>query len=118
MTPVWVFVGGGTGSVLRWALTLVAPQPWATLAVNLLGSFLLAWLAHPGAGVDGPAKAALAVGLMGGFTTYSTFNQQLLDALRDGRTADAAIQLVATVGGALVAGAAGWAAAGAVTGSR
>jgi len=37
MIAIWVFAGGGTGSVLRWAVAQWAPQPWATVIVNLVG---------------------------------------------------------------------------------
>ena len=52
MPLVWVFLGGGLGSVARWGFALLFPQPWATVAVNLIGSFAIAFLAHPSTGLD------------------------------------------------------------------
>ncbi len=108
MVAVYVFIGGGVGSVLRWAVAQGVEQPWATLVVNVVGSFLLAYLAHPGVLSDGPWKVALCTGVMGGFTTYSTFNLEVLKLLQEGRTGAAVLQIALTVGIALAAGLAGW----------
>lgn len=112
MTPLYVFVGGGVGSVLRWAIAQWQPAPWGTLLVNVVGSALLAFLAHPSTGLSAPWKSALCVGAMGGFTTYSTFNLELLAALSEGRPRDAAFIAFTTLLTALVAGFAGWTLAG------
>lgn len=115
MSPLYVFIGGGLGSVLRWGVGHWL-DPIGTLVVNLLGSALLAFLAHPDMGVVGPWKLALCVGLMGGFTTYSTFNLEVLKALQQGNGQRAVALMVVTVLGALLAGALGWILAGRVAG--
>lgn len=107
MTALYVFLGGGLGSVLRWGIGQWL-DPWGTLAVNLIGSAILAFIAHPAIGLAGPWKTALCVGLMGGFTTYSTFNLEVLTALHDGEHGKALLLIVLTVVGALVAGSLGW----------
>ena len=75
---LWVFLGGGLGSVARYAIgTLLLEHlgpafPWGTLAVNLLGSALLGALVHVSlatAAVSTDLRIALAAGLLGGFTT-------------------------------------------------
>lgn len=72
-----VALGGAVGSLGRWGLAEVAPAPWATLAANLSGCFLIGLLAtwlfvrHP------RLRLSLGVGLLGGWTTFST---HLLDA--------------------------------------
>ena len=114
MVPLYVFLGGGLGSVLRWGVGQ-ALHPWGTVTVNIVGSALLAFLAHPNMGLSTPVKAFACVGLMGGFTTYSTFNLELLAALQDGPRSQALVLVAVTVLGALLAGAAGWALAGWVT---
>ncbi len=70
-----VFVGGGLGATLRWAVTLLAGAPMATWMVNIVGSFGLAWLTARGFSSE-TSRLLLGTGLMGGFTTYSTFNQE------------------------------------------
>jgi CrcB protein len=55
--------------------------PWGTLAVNVLGSFLLGLIMHAALATDllSPTlRLALTMGVMGGFTTYSTFNYETL----------------------------------------
>ncbi|MEQ8658179.1 MAG: CrcB family protein [Hyphomicrobiales bacterium] len=92
-----VFVGGGLGAVARYGLVRASENalgtafPYGVLAANIAGSFVMGvlagWLVARGGGF-GPfldmaghdaAKAALATGLLGGFTTFSAFS---LDAVR------------------------------------
>ena len=73
-------------------------------------------MAHPGVGLSTPWKAAICIGLCGGFTTYSTFNLEVLKALNEGRGAHALGIVALTLCGALLASIAGWALAGQVTG--
>ncbi|MGO0577932.1 FluC/FEX family fluoride channel [Ornithinimicrobium panacihumi] len=81
-----VAVGGAVGAMLRWGLELTLPLtdgwPWATLVANVLGSALLAWLVvhddrrrHPRW-----VRPALGTGLLGGFTTFSTYAVQVASA--------------------------------------
>jgi CrcB protein len=102
---VLVFLGGGLGATLRWATGLVWAGPWGVWAVNVLGSALLAALAHPD--VDAPPtwRALLGTGVLGGFTTYSTFNLDVLTLLQRGRPV-AALALVAATSLGCLAGAA------------
>lgn len=73
-----VALGGAIGSVLRYAVSLVALAllgagfPWGTLAVNILGSGVIGALAAHG--LDGQARLLLVPGLLGGFTTFSAFS--------------------------------------------
>ncbi len=85
-TVLQVALGGGIGAVARHltsvgAMRLVGPGfPWATLAVNVLGSFLMGLLVVVLAHQTGGTRAApfLVTGVLGGFTTFSAFS---LDAL-------------------------------------
>lgn len=85
-----IFFGGGLGSVLRslvgkW-MTAIA-LPWGTLMVNVLGSLLIGFLyALFSRHVIGENyRMLLAVGFCGGFTTFSTFSNENLHLIRDGR---------------------------------
>ena len=75
-TLLAVAAGGAIGSLGRWLVALAAGGTgWGTLVVNITGAFalglLVVWLE---AGVRHPlARSFLAVGLLGGWTTYSTF---------------------------------------------
>ena len=76
MTWVWVFVGGGLGSALRYGVGLLIPATpfnWAVLAVNVLGSGVAGYfVAMPN--LSESLRLGLAVGLLGGFTTFSAFS--------------------------------------------
>lgn len=105
--------GGALGSGARYlvGLALARLAPGGTLAVNLLGSFamgLLIYLGLEARAVTPLVRLTLATGVLGGFTTYSSFNQELLLMLRAGSWAAAAGYLAGTVLGCLAAGALGW----------
>ena len=103
MTWLAIAVGGALGSCLRYALsvavgsagasTAITWMPLGTFLANALGSFGLGLVASMGdagdgysiAGVDVDAKLFLGVGLMGGFTTYSTFNFETLRLIESGQ---------------------------------
>jgi len=108
VNALWVFLGGGCGSVLRFALSAALPAggfPWATLAANWLGSFAIGlfsgWSAHFGWS-DG-VRLALTTGLCGGFTTFSTFSKESLAFAQTGRWAAFALYAAGSVACALAA---------------
>lgn len=84
MNFVWVFIGGGIGSMLRYAISLgyvnTFSQKWAALAAtltsNILACILLAvvWNLQQGAGLSKAGMLLLAIGICGGFSTFSTFS--------------------------------------------
>ena len=84
---VAVALGGAVGAMGRYGLVLaisrlgVSHFPWATLVVNVSGSFLigLIWtLLEQRSLLDSPWRALLVVGLLGGFTTFSSFSLETL----------------------------------------
>src|SRR5437763_1175971 len=77
----WISLGGAAGTAARyvlssWLLRVLGPAfPYGTLAVNVMGSFLLGAVMHVGLQTEllsPTARLVLATGVMGGFTTYST----------------------------------------------
>jgi fluoride exporter len=97
MTNIFLVMGGGAvGSLLRYQLGrfagLMAPGaawPWGTFAANLIGGFamglLAGWLAR-GSVVSGePMRLLLGVGLMGGFTTFSSFSLETMLMIERGQ---------------------------------
>jgi CrcB protein len=120
MTTVLVAFAGAVGAVARYRLGLavgVRTFPWATLAINLTGSFVLAFvLAGPGASRWSPATTtAVAVGLLGAYTTFSTFSYETFTLLRTDRVGAAAGYVAVSLVGGLLAAAAGYAAGRAVS---
>lgn len=97
MTLVWVGLGGCIGSILRYLLSesvqarLGGAFPYGTLAVNVLGCFVIGGLTGLFEGTMMPtpeARAFLFTGILGGFTTFSAFgNETMLLAREAGRWA-------------------------------
>jgi CrcB protein len=84
-----VGLGGAAGSMARYGVGLVAQRlvpgahwPWATLTVNLVGGLLMGllvgWLAHRGGADQENLRLFGAVGLLGGFTTFSAFSLEVV----------------------------------------
>jgi CrcB protein len=79
-----VAAGGAVGSVARYLVGVGALRafgsgwPYGTFTVNVVGGFLMgclaSWLAHRGAAPSEPWRVLLGVGVMGGFTTFSSFS--------------------------------------------
>ena len=89
MNVLMVFLGGGTGSVLRYLVGLLIGStafPWVTLAVNAVGSLAIGlfggWAAR--FGWSEALRLSLTVGLCGGFTTFSTFSKESLALIESG----------------------------------
>jgi CrcB protein len=100
---VWIALGGAAGSVARAmvALSLPARFPWATLAVNVLGSLLIGWLMARLGPMETPGAASLrsllVTGFCGGFTTFSAFSWQTLEQMQKGQWGGAAANLLLSV---------------------
>lgn len=100
-TLLAVGLGGAVGSLLRWFVEVLLPAasgtvPWGTLGVNVLGSAALGAVVvvlDSGVG-SGVGRAFLTTGLLGGFTTFSTYAVQV--ALLGDVPAVALAYLVAT----------------------
>lgn len=117
---LWVCLGSAVGGGARYVLAGLVQKgmgsalPWGTLAVNLIGSFLLAALMFLGtqdALFTPSLRLALTTGVMGGFTTYSTFSYETMKSLQDGAWGVAVTNVTVTVFGCLAASLLGWAAA-------
>ena len=101
MMYLLVALGGALGSVARYAVSLGAARwlgaglPWGTLIVNVAGSFAIGLLAalltvdgRPALGGD--ARAFVMIGILGGFTTFSSFSLETLNLARSGALGAAA----------------------------
>ena len=95
-----VMGGGAFGSGARYLFAVGAEKTvgatlWGTLAVNIIGSALLGAILASGR-MSAEARLLLGTGVMGGFTTYSTFNAEVLQRLQAGEPAKAALYFAAT----------------------
>lgn len=105
MLGLWIATGGAVGAVARfllggWVTTWAhGGFPWATFAVNAGGSLLLGFLqgALPPVTTTPRVRGMLTIGLCGGFTTFSTFDYEMLALLQHGRHAVAGTYAAASV---------------------
>ncbi len=107
-----VFLGGGLGAGARYWLSgavykvLPSDFPYGNLAVNILGCFLigvLLSLMEERFLVQPALRVFLTIGILGGFTTFSSFSYETVALLRDGQSMSAGINVLATVFGCLTA---------------
>ncbi|MCU0439724.1 MAG: fluoride efflux transporter CrcB [Raineya sp.] len=79
---LWVFVGGGVGSVLRYGATLLTQYmrfqkfPYNTLIVNIIGAFLIGLFFGAYQEPATKNKLIIVTGFLGGFTTFSAFSYE------------------------------------------
>ena len=113
---LWVCLAGGVGTGARYLLSgwvqrrLGSLFPFGTLAVNLAGCFLLGVVMQISLStrlLPADVRIVVAIGLLAGFTTYSTFNYETIIFFREGAWALGLATVCVTVIGCLAAGFAG-----------
>ncbi len=119
--PSWliyasVFLGGTLGGSLRYGVGLVVPPqpgqvPWGIAGVNVSGAFVLAlllagWVRR--GHLSHPWRPFLATGILGSFTTWSTFMADTLQLVRDGHVPLGTAYLVGATLAGVGAAALGW----------
>ena len=100
-----VVLGGGVGSGLRYGVGMLLPSsqggfPWATLAVNVVGSFVLGMLigsSLTSTPLSRHTTLLLGTGLCGGFTTYSAFAVESVRLAQEGHIMTVAMYVIATL---------------------
>jgi CrcB protein len=104
---IFVALGGALGSVSRyllatWTQTLSRSIdfPYGTLTVNLIGCFLigvLSQLAETRGAFTAESRAFIFIGILGGFTTFSSFGNETINLFRDGEMLNALVNIGANV---------------------
>ena len=104
---IFVALGGALGSVFRYLLstgTQTASKsidfPYGTLTVNLIGCFVigfLAQLAETRGVFTSQSRTFVFIGILGGFTTFSSFGNETINLFRDGETFNALANVGANV---------------------
>src|SRR5436309_2538323 len=101
-----VLIGGGLGAGVRYlvglwlAARLGTTFPWGTLTVNLVGSFLIgliATLADERGSLGSASRVFLIVGVLGGFTTFSSFSLETFRLAEDGDLLRAAANVLGSL---------------------
>jgi len=110
---VAVGFGGGVGSVMRYLVTLAVMQrtgpgfPWATLGINLVGSFAIGIVAElaiaRATGLSPVMRLFLMTGILGGFTTFSAFSLDLVILMGDRAEMAALVYAAVSVLGGFIA---------------
>ncbi|MEO7554995.1 MAG: fluoride efflux transporter CrcB [Acidimicrobiales bacterium] len=120
MKVALVALAGAAGALSRYGVGVaigVRTFPWATLGINLAGSFVLGLVLTAGADRGWPETTTvpLAVGFLGAFTTFSTFSYETQTFLRTDKVGQAAVYVSVSLVGGVVAAALGYAAGKALT---
>ena len=96
--------GGAIGTLLRYAVSgytynlLVGVFPWGTLMVNLIGSLLIGflWGLSEIQNIPPDVRTFIFIGILGGFTTFSTFTLESFNLFREGEARLALINILAS----------------------
>jgi CrcB protein len=114
VTALWIAAGGAVGTLARFGLAGIINEtrrPWGTVTVNIVGSLALGLLiAVWGADHEGDHQLAVTIGVLGGFTTFSTFALDTIRLWEEGEAglalstvlASVVLGLAAAVGGLAV----------------
>ncbi len=105
-TMIYIAAGGATGSLLRYWMSngihqlLGAKFPYGTLSVNILGSVLIGFLyvfliERMDTGIE--LRGALLIGVLGSFTTFSTFSIETLNLLESGEQFRAVLNILLSI---------------------
>ncbi|MGE7916940.1 fluoride efflux transporter CrcB [Lysinibacillus xylanilyticus] len=99
-----VGIGGFSGAICRYNLSFILPNsggfPFATLCINLIGCFCLAWLFTTFT-TRTPVVLGIGTGFLGAFTTFSTFSLETLLLLQDSKWLQAVFYTIVSVFGGL-----------------
>lgn len=117
LKPVLIFLGAGGGGLLRYWLSGAIQSWWGptfplgTTLVNVSGCLLMGFLATVWTGpvlIREEYRAAVLIGLLGGYTTFSTFGRETLALAQDGEWWRAGGYVLGSVALSLLAVWAGW----------
>ena len=109
---LWISLAGAAGTAARYLLTVAIAQrfgtafPAGTIIVNITGCFIMAAVmtASAALGWSATVRMIVTVGFLGGFTTYSSFNQETMTLWERGATSAAILNMAVTLIGGLAAG--------------
>ena len=106
MSIISIAIGGAAGSLCRYGMSngiyllLGRSFPYGTLAVNILGSFILGIvyiLMIERASISEELRAGITIGLLGAFTTFSTFSIETINLIESGEILKAGLNILFSV---------------------
>jgi len=107
MTLLAVMIGGAVGSALRFGASLwLNPAlgsgiPWGTLAVNVSGCLLIGWISSLLVGSHEALRLGILIGVLGGFTTFSSFGLEAIRLFQANQYSAAAVYILLSNAGGL-----------------
>lgn len=112
MMYVYIALAGFIGASLRFLTGELlfdenATFPYATLTINITGTFLLAWFTYAVVSWSSQMKKAIGSGLLGSFTTFSALSVETIDMMGNGEMALAVLYIMLSFVGGLIAAATG-----------
>ena len=108
---IYIFIGGGIGSVFRYLVQgivfRIVPSsfPYGTLTVNIVGSFLIGFFVtffEEKFLISSSLRLFLTIGILGGFTTFSSFSFETITLLKNGEVLNASMNIVISVSSCLI----------------
>lgn len=110
MAYFWIGIAGFLGAILRYSIGLFLFDesqvfPFATLMVNLLGSFILAWFTNGFVkrfSIPDHLKAAIGTGFVGSFTTFSTLSVETVTLIHHNELFLAFVYVLISFAGGLI----------------
>ena len=106
MSIISIAIGGAAGSLCRYGMSngiyllLGRSFPYGTLAVNILGSFIMGIvyiLMIERASISEELRAGITIGLLGAFTTFSTFSIETINLIESGEILKAGLNILFSV---------------------
>ena len=101
-TLIYIAIGGAAGALLRYSISgytyknLDGFLPWGTLAVNLIGCFAIGflWNIFENFAYSPNTRAFIFIGILGAFTTFSTFGLESFNLIREGEIKYAVLNIL------------------------
>jgi CrcB protein len=101
---IYIAIGGAAGALLRYTVSGITYKyfdgllPWGTLAVNMIGCFAIGflWQIFEVVSTSPNTRAFIFIGILGAFTTFSTFGLESFNLLREGEVKYAVINILAS----------------------